>query len=165
MCVCLCVCVCVCVCLLDICVLLHVCLYGMYVRSWFICQYVCVCVIARCLCDEKFVFMHIGIPVCMSLYVFICFCTCTYTCPLLCNLQTEYNIIHYSPQRFYIPTSRQLKRIESTTRSPIYVHFSETVTGASTIRAYNVQRRFITTSMQQVDHNLVFYFSSIASNR
>ena len=145
------------------CVLLHVCLC----LQLYLSVNVCVYVIARCLCNENFVFvfMRMGIPVCMSLYVFVCFCTCTCTCQLLCNLQTEYNIIHYSPQRFYIPTSRQLKRIESTTRSPIYVHFSETVTGASTIRAYNVQRRFITTSMQQVDHNLVFYFSSIASNR
>ena len=68
-------------------------------------------------------------------------------------------------QRFYIPTSRQLKRVESTTRSPIYTHFSETITGASTIRAYGEQKRFIEHSDDLVDHNLVFYFSSIASNR
>ena len=68
-------------------------------------------------------------------------------------------------QRFYIPTSRQLKRVESTTRSPIYSHFSETITGASTIRAYREQTRFITKSDDLVDHNLVFYFASIASNR
>jgi len=68
-------------------------------------------------------------------------------------------------QRFYIPTSRQLKRIESTTRSPIYVHFSETITGSSTIRAFQQQQRFTEHSEQLVDHNLVFYFATIASNR
>ena len=68
-------------------------------------------------------------------------------------------------QRFYIPTSRQLKRIESTTRSPIYVHFSETITGASTIRAYGVGQRFLGQSESLVDHNLAFYFGGIASNR
>ncbi|KAK2178694.1 hypothetical protein NP493_533g01002 [Ridgeia piscesae] len=89
----------------------------------------------------------------------------SYSTPIFLVMIVPLALLYYFIQRFYIPTSRQLKRIESTTRSPIYVHFSETVTGASTIRAYNVQRRFITTSMQQVDHNLVFYFSSIASNR
>jgi len=76
-------------------------------------------------------------------------------------------IFYYFVQRFYIPTSRQLKRVESTTRSPIYVHFSETVTGASTIRAYGgeTRRRFIQQSEDKVDNNLIFYFASIASNR
>jgi ATP-binding cassette subfamily C (CFTR/MRP) protein 1 len=68
-------------------------------------------------------------------------------------------------QRFYIPSSRQLKRIESTTRSPIYNHFSETVTGAASIRAYRVQGRFIEENKHKVDKNLVFYFAGIASNR
>lgn len=68
-------------------------------------------------------------------------------------------------QRFYVPTSRQLKRIESTTRSPIYTHFSETISGASSIRAYGEQDRFKDLSDNMVDHNLAYYFYSIASNR
>lgn len=68
-------------------------------------------------------------------------------------------------QRFYIPTSRQLKRIESTTRSPIFNHFSESITGAASIRAYKVQSRFIDENKAKVDKNLVFYFGGISSNR
>merc|ERR1719346_847467 len=74
-------------------------------------------------------------------------------------------ILYWLVQRFYIPTSRQLKRIESTTRSPIYVHFSETVNGASSIRAYGVSERFIEESKRKVDNNLSFYFASLVANR
>ncbi|ESN96295.1 hypothetical protein HELRODRAFT_163344 [Helobdella robusta] len=67
--------------------------------------------------------------------------------------------------RFYIPTTRQLKRLESTTRSPIYVHFSETISGASVIRAFGKQKDFIAKSEKLVDNNMVAYFANITSNR
>lgn len=62
-------------------------------------------------------------------------------------------------------TSRQLKRLESVSRSPIYSHFGESVTGASAIRAFNEQDRFIAESEAKVDHNQLAYFPSIVANR
>ncbi|GBO99349.1 Multidrug resistance-associated protein 1 [Eumeta japonica] len=56
-------------------------------------------------------------------------------------------------------------RLESVSRSPIYSHFGETVTGVSTIRAYHVQERFIDESDSKVDKNQVRKYPSIIANR
>jgi len=68
-------------------------------------------------------------------------------------------------QRVYVATSRQLKRIESVSRSPIYSHFLETINGTSTIRAYSQQQRFIRDNYHKTDENQVAYYSTISSNR
>ncbi|XP_023209485.1 multidrug resistance-associated protein 1-like [Centruroides sculpturatus] len=74
-------------------------------------------------------------------------------------------IIYYLLQKFYIPTSRQMKRLESVTRSPIYAHFSETITGTSSIRAYRAAQKFIDESNNRVDTNHSCYYPSLAANR
>ncbi|XP_071095145.1 multidrug resistance-associated protein 1-like [Haliotis cracherodii] len=85
--------------------------------------------------------------------------------PLIIAVLVPLLILYYFVQNFYIPTSCQLKRIESVTRSPVYIHFSETITGASSIRAYGAVDRFIDESKKRVDRNQVFYFGGIVSNR
>ncbi|KAJ2850630.1 hypothetical protein IWW36_001741 [Coemansia brasiliensis] len=46
-------------------------------------------------------------------------------------------------QHRYMFTSRETKRLESSTRSPIIAHLQETIGGVSSIRAYGQQPRFI----------------------
>ncbi|KAI1299647.1 ATP-binding cassette sub-family C member 3 [Halotydeus destructor] len=48
----------------------------------------------------------------------------------------------YKAQRYYSMTSRQLRRLESNSRSPVYSHFCETVSGSTCIRAYQVENKF-----------------------
>lgn len=38
-------------------------------------------------------------------------------------------VVYYFMQQLYLRTSRELKRLESISRSPVYTHFSETMTG------------------------------------
>jgi ATP-binding cassette subfamily C (CFTR/MRP) protein 1 len=44
--------------------------------------------------------------------------------------------------RYYIPTAREVQRIESISRSPIYSKFGEALLGVATIRAYRKQQHF-----------------------
>uniref|UniRef100_A0A670Y6C5 ATP binding cassette subfamily C member 10 n=1 Tax=Pseudonaja textilis TaxID=8673 RepID=A0A670Y6C5_PSETE len=68
--------------------------------------------------------------------------------------------IYYSIQLYYRRTSRELKRLYSLTLSPIYTHFSETLTGLSTIRATRVTGRFETENQEQLELNQRCRFAS-----
>jgi ABC-type multidrug transport system fused ATPase/permease subunit len=50
-------------------------------------------------------------------------------------------------------------------KSPIYAHFQESLSGISTIRAYRQQQRFRLENEWRVDENLRAYFPSISANR
>ncbi|KAL7746446.1 Transporter of the ATP-binding cassette (ABC) [Sorochytrium milnesiophthora] len=52
---------------------------------------------------------------------------------------------------FYISSSRELKRIESTTRSPIFSIFGETAAGTSVIRAFDASAQFAAALCDKVD--------------
>jgi ABC-type multidrug transport system fused ATPase/permease subunit len=67
--------------------------------------------------------------------------------------------------KLYLYSSRELKRIESTSRSPIYSQFSETLAGVCTIRAYGAEERFQNLNLFKVDQNTKPYFLMWATNR
>ncbi|XP_052070953.1 multidrug resistance-associated protein 1-like isoform X2 [Mytilus californianus] len=88
-----------------------------------------------------------------------------YTTPWFLAVLFPLTVLYIMVQRFYVATSRQLKRLESVSRSPIYSHFGETITGVTTIRAYQQQLRFIAESEERVDENNICYFPSVIANR
>lgn len=65
----------------------------------------------------------------------------SYSTPMFMIVILPIAAMYYMIQRFYVPTTRQLMRIESVTRSPAYSHFNESILGATIIRAFGVKDR------------------------
>lgn len=60
---------------------------------------------------------------------------------------------------------RELQRIESITYSPIISHFSETIEGVTTIRAFQQEHRFTETLFRRIEANNVAQVILNCSNR
>ncbi|XP_038067610.1 ATP-binding cassette sub-family C member 8-like [Patiria miniata] len=61
--------------------------------------------------------------------------------------------------KVFITTSRELQRLDSINKSPVYAHFSESLGGLSTIRAYRQQHRFQKLIIQKIElSNLTFLY-------
>ncbi|CAD5211774.1 unnamed protein product [Bursaphelenchus okinawaensis] len=85
--------------------------------------------------------------------------------PVFIILVVPLTAIYLYALKFYVPTSRQLKRLESINRSPIYSHFSESIQGVTTIRAFDKNSEFITVNNNLVDAHLKVKSLSFVANR
>ena len=70
-------------------------------------------------------------------------------------------LFYLSQQRYFSKTYREIKRIDSVARSPVYALFSETLDELTTVRAYSasnfLKRRIITLlDDQQIAYFLIF---------
>ena len=83
----------------------------------------------------------------------------TSSIPYLLAVWVPVIAIYYFVQRYYIPTAREVQRIESVTRSPIYAHFGETVAGVNSIRAFQREADFVRMSDQLMDANSNAYIT------
>lgn len=61
------------------------------------------------------------------------------------------SVLFYLVAAFYIRASRDLKRLESVQRSPLFQQFGETLSGMTTIRAYGDERRFIRDNLAKIN--------------
>ncbi|XP_069394999.1 ATP-binding cassette sub-family C member 2 [Paralichthys olivaceus] len=85
--------------------------------------------------------------------------------PIFIAITIPLAVVYYIIQRFYLNSSRQLRRLDSVSRSPIYSHFGETVMGLSVIRAYGHQERFLKKNEKVLDENLRSIYPWVVSNR
>lgn len=65
---------------------------------------------------------------------------------------------------YFLATSRELTRLDSITKAPVIVHFSESISGVMTIRAFRKQKEFGVENIKRVNSNLRMDFHNYSSN-
>ncbi|TPX31925.1 hypothetical protein SmJEL517_g04837 [Synchytrium microbalum] len=94
----------------------------------------------------------------VSTFILIVYATPIFAAPLVPLLGFYYLI-----QSVYRTTARELKRLDSITRSPIYANVGESLTGLSTIRAYNMENEFINKNEAFIDTNNSVYYLTLCA--
>ncbi|KAG2220577.1 hypothetical protein INT45_008758 [Circinella minor] len=89
----------------------------------------------------------------------------SYVLPSFIFPGTVIAIIYWFIGAYYLATSRDMKRLNSVSRSPIYVQFNESVNGVTTIRAFGSQYRFIAENHSLIDNNNRPFLWMWATNR
>ncbi|CAN1227639.1 ABC transporter C family member 2 [Linum grandiflorum] len=93
-------------------------------------------------------FVLIGIVSTMSLWAIM---------PLL--------VLFYWAYLYYQSTAREVKRLDSISRSPVYAQFGEALNGLSAIRAYKAYDRMADINGRSMDNNLRYTLVNMGANR
>jgi ABC-type multidrug transport system fused ATPase/permease subunit len=80
----------------------------------------------------------------------------------VCAASTPWFLVLYVPLtmlfvavcKYFRPSSRELKRLEGVSRSPVFVVFDETLRGLSTIRAHGAQGAYLSEAEHRVEENV-----------
>jgi ATP-binding cassette subfamily C (CFTR/MRP) protein 1 len=87
------------------------------------------------------------------------------TTPSFIAVMLPLGVLYVYIQRFYIRSNRELKRLESVSRSPIYAHFGESLSGLSTIRAFDQEDIWAEGNEYRIDANMKAMLPMIHANR
>lgn len=98
--------------------------------------------------------------ICAAVVVVIVYTTPTFVFALAVIL-----VLYWCVGTLYVTTSREIKRYDSITRSPIFVSFSEALVGMSTIRSYGDSARFTRKLLSEVDANTRCFWYLWQTNR
>jgi ATP-binding cassette, subfamily C (CFTR/MRP), member 1 len=73
--------------------------------------------------------------------------------------------VYIAVTNYYRNVARELKRLDSISRSPIYAHFSETLGGLPVIRSYLRQKMYRRVNEVKLDDNIAAYYAMKAVDR
>ena len=82
------------------------------------------------------------------------FSVIAWTAPLFFFIVPPLTLIYSKIFVYFIKSSRELKRLDSVNRSPVYSHFAESLNGATTIRAFGDVARFNGICVANLDKNV-----------
>lgn len=86
--------------------------------------------------------------------------------PVFLAVAVPISACYVALQRFFNRTSLELKRLDAISRSPIFAHFSESLGGLCTIRAFDGRAAFFeSASLHMIDANSRAYWLWVAGNR
>ncbi|KAF9364357.1 Canalicular multispecific organic anion transporter 2 [Mortierella sp. NVP85] len=85
--------------------------------------------------------------------------------PAILLLLPFLGLIYVIIQKYYVQTSSKLKRLQSVSKSPLYQHFGETLSGISTIRAMGIKDRYIAENSVRSDRSANAHYASEMANR
>lgn len=81
------------------------------------------------------------------------------TQPYLVIVIVAAGVFFFILQRAFASTAVNLQRLEAVSRAPIFSHLSESIEGASSIRAYKMEKSFTKAAINKVNNNLVDYIA------
>jgi ATP-binding cassette subfamily C (CFTR/MRP) protein 1 len=96
--------------------------------------------------------------------VLVTLATISYVTPVFMVILLPVLVGYYISQRYFIKSSRELQRLDSISRSPVFALLSETLDGLPTIRAYRAETQFSTKNEELIDRNQRAYFLNFAVN-
>ncbi|RKF73241.1 ATP-dependent bile acid permease [Golovinomyces cichoracearum] len=108
--------------------------------------------------DQEVAPISIGMMSCI-LAILVTIALVTFITPLFLFAAIPIGLMYVFVSMFYLRSSRDLKRIESVQRSPLFQHFGETLNGIVTIRAFGDEKRFTRENLLIINtHNRPFIY-------
>ena len=92
-------------------------------------------------------------------------CVVSYSVPSFLLFVIPLGLLYRAVMRYYLASSRELKRIDAVSKSPLFTWFQESLGGLTTIRAYEKTSSFTDAFEARVDRNQMCYFPAITCNR
>ncbi|GMI73762.1 multidrug resistance-associated protein 4, ATP-binding cassette C4 [Hibiscus trionum] len=112
------------------------------------------------------IFVPFMMGITMSLYIAmlsIFIITCQFAWPSI-FLIIPLSWLNYWYRGYYLASSRELTRLDSITKAPVIHHFSESISGVMTIRAFRKEDMFCQENVIRVNSNLRMDFHNNGSN-
>mmetsp|Transcript_5886 Transcript_5886/g.14657 ORF Transcript_5886/g.14657 Transcript_5886/m.14657 type:complete len:2020 (-) Transcript_5886:432-6491(-) len=74
-------------------------------------------------------------------------------------------VLFLQTQRYYIPSARDLRRLDTVNKSPIFSHFAETLVGLSTVRVHKLEQIASNLNVTHLEKQLQVFFLANSANR
>ena len=90
----------------------------------------------------------------ISIFVVICMCS-YYLIIVVVVVLILFLVFH----KYFVRASIEMQRLEGITRSPMFIHFDQTLLGLATIRTYSGEKSFVKAILNKMKNNTLSYYT------